>query len=496
MTMTEVPAVDIEALSPYQRRLYTTFNPIKQHVWSPYPKQALAAELAQKCFELLYGGAAGGGKSMFLRGYAVEYALEHPGAHIGIVRRTLPMLKQTHGLHLTNLCSKWAKENKSEGSWTFTNGSVIRFISLPSLGEEQNYKSVEFDVLLFDEVTELDEQQYTFMLSRCRSARGYRAHAIATSNPEGRGFRWVKRRWVAPLSTDLLPDQRQPVATEVWAPPLLQEDRVVEGEFQPSRCFIPATIADNPGLTQNNPAYAQILASMSDSRLRKALLDGDWAAMDQVPGALWAQDLIDNWRCSSHPPLARVVIGVDPSGSSHSGSDECGIVAVGLGNDGRYYVLRDVSGVIPPDVWAARVVLTYDDLAADKVVAEKNFGGDMVASVITKYRPMLDVKMVTASRGKAVRAEPISILYTQGLVSHVGRFVEMEDQLCTWVPGLSWSPGRLDALVWALTELSAGGAMQYLQAVSRTCPGCYLPNVPGAVLCFRCGTALEEGETA
>ena len=480
---------------PFGDRLWSRFNNTKVRVWSPYPKQRLAAELAGQCFELLYGGAAGGGKSMFLRGYAVEFALEHPGSHIGIVRRTLPMLKQTHGLHLTTLCGTHAKENKSDSTWTFTNGSVIRFISLPNAEDEQNYKSVEFDVLLFDEVTELLETQYTFMLSRVRSARGYRAHAIATSNPEGRGFRWVKRRWVQPKEADLAPGQEMPVPMKPWSPPLVI-DGVLTDEVQPSRCFLPATVMDNPGLMENNPAYVQVLRSLPDGRMRRALLDGDWTAMDQVPGALWNQTLIDEYRVNQAPDLVRIVIGVDPSGTSHNGSDECGIIAVGVGNDGRYYVIRDVSGVVSPEVWSARVVVAYDDLAAERVIAEGNFGGDMVISVLHNARQGLPVKKITASRGKAVRAEPISYLYSEGQVSHVGQFLELEDELCGWVPGDSWSPGRLDALVWAITELSGGGALPFLRAISHLCPKCMLPNTARSLVCFACGTELPQEEAA
>lgn len=435
-------------------------------LWQPHPKQQTAIDLAGRVFELLYGGAAGGGKSHFLRHYGIDFALAHDGAHIGIVRRALPMLKQTHGLHLPGLLAGIAMMNRTEWTWTFPNGSVIRFISLWNPGDEQAYKSAEFDLLLFDEVTELAESQYTFMLTRLRSARGHRAHAIATANPEGRGFRWVKRRWVKPDKGDLAPGQEMPLPGVPWEPPILEDGKVVD--HQPPRAFLPATILDNPALLKSNPEYVRQLKSMPDSRLRRALLDGDWDAMDQIPGALWSQQTIDQHRVSTHPDLVRIVIGVDPSGSGADGADECGIVAVGKGNDGRLYVLRDVSGTIAPDQWAARVSHAYDDLEADKVVAETNFGGAMVTSTLRHAHPGMPVKTVTASRGKAVRAEPIAWLYTDGQVQHVGSFPLMEDELTTWTPDSGWSPGRLDALVWACTELTGGGQgqawLQYLKA--------------------------------
>lgn len=465
------------------------FSPTTIRIWSPYPKQKQAAELSDKVFELLYGGAAGGGKSMFLRCYAVEFALKYPGAHIGLVRQTLPRLKQTHGLHLDTLTDGLATSNKTENTWKFKNRSMIRFVSLQNAGDEQAYKSTEFDLLLFDEVTELPEDQYTFMLSRVRSARGYRAHVIATANPEGRGFRWVKRRWVTPRENDLGPGQTMPQPYEIWAPPIIDEGKVID--WHPPRAFIPATVMDNPILLENNPTYVQQLRALPDGRMRRALLDGDWTAMDAVPGSLWDQTLIDEHRVASAPDLYRIIIGLDPSGSSSSGADECGIVAVGAGRDGRFYVLADRSGVMKPDQWASRVIGLYDSLEANVVVAEGNFGGDMVVAVLRNKRPTLPVNIVRASRGKAIRAEPISVLYRQGKVSHVGTFLDLEDQLCTWTPDSGWSPDRLDALVWAITEISGGSGLDYLTAISVQCPSCGIPNIQRAIACFMCGEYLH-----
>lgn len=435
-------------------------------LWEPHPKQQQAKDLAAQCFELLYGGAAGGGKSHFLRYYGVEYARDHPGAHIGMVRRALPMLKQTHGLHMAELTAGLARENRTDWTWTFNNGSVLRFISLYNEGDEQSFKSAEFDLLLFDEVTELTEKQYTFMLSRLRSHRGHRVHCIATANPEGRGFRWVKRRFVKPEAKDLAPGQEAPRPGKPWTPPLVEDGKVTE--WQSVRAFLPATVEDNPTLMRTNPQYVRQLRSLPDSRLRRALVDGDWDAMDNVPGALWKQSTIDESRVSSTPTLVRIVIGVDPSGSSQDGSDECGIVVVGKGDDGHLYVLRDVSGVVAPEEWSGRVRKAFDDLAADKVVAEKNFGGEMVRLTLKQAGPDMPVKMVNASRGKAVRAEPVSWVYTDLRIHHVGHLPQLEDELTTWTPGSAWSPGRLDALVWACTDLLGIGQgsvwAQYLKA--------------------------------
>jgi len=474
------------------------FNPKPVRFWEPYPKQAMAQALAGRVFELMFGGSAGPGKSFFLRSYAADFAIAHPGAHIALVRRTLPMLKQTHGLHLPGMLREHARENKAEFTFTFPNGSVIRFISLPNSGDEQNYKSAEFDLLLFDELTEFLESQYTFMLSRVRSARGHRAHVIATSNPEGAGFRWVKRRFVKPRPEDLAEGQEAPKPGVPWAPPVIEDGKVIG--WHPLRAFLPATIEDNPGLLKSNPGYVAQLRAMPDSRLRRALLDGDWDAMDDIPGALWSQSVIDDHRVTTVPDtvrVVRVVVGVDPSGSSTNGTSECGIVVAGLGSDAHFYILEDLSGPWTPTEWADRVNGAYERWTADTVVAEVNFGGEMVEATLKAAHPMLPVTLVRASRGKAVRAEPVAVLAQRGMVHMVGRWPELEDQMCQWTPGSGWSPDRIDGTVWAVAELAGGAsALAFLTQLSAPCPECKTPNTTGRATCVRCGKELPHATPA
>jgi phage terminase large subunit-like protein len=173
--------------------------------------------------------------------------------------------------------------------------------------------------------------------------------------------------------------------------------------------------------------------------------------------------------------LRRIVVGVDPSGTSHDGSDECGIVVAGRSDAGEFFVLNDASRVASPDQWARGVAAEFDRWQADRVVAEKNYGGDMIMSVLRHVRRGLPITMVNASRGKAVRAEPVAALYEQGRVHHVGAFADLEDELCTWQPGDPGSPDRLDALVWAMTELGEGGSgdvQRYLRQLNDNCPQC------------------------
>jgi len=176
--------------------------------------------------------------------------------------------------------------------------------------------------------------------------------------------------------------------------------------------------------------------------------------LDDNPDALWKRELLDYVRCAAMPPLVRVVIAVDPSGSSNGA--ECGIIAAGLGEDGHGYVFDDRSLQGSPAQWGKAVVSAYTVHHADRVVAEVNYGGEMVESVVRSAAiadgVRIAYKAVRASRGKYVRAEPIAALYEQKRVHHVGFFAKLEDELCQWTPG-SASPNRLDALVWALTEL-------------------------------------------
>lgn len=177
------------------------------------------------------------------------------------------------------------------------------------------------------------------------------------------------------------------------------------------------------------------------------------------PGALWKREQIDNNRVRIYPDLTRVVVGVDPTASA--GGDEAGIITAGMEGD-HYYTLADDSRQGTPQEWATAAVTAYHRHKADCIVAEKNNGGDMVEAVIKQVDPNVNVKLVWASRGKVTRAEPIAAIAEQGRDHHVGYFPELEDELCMWTQGES-SPNRLDAKVWALTELSGGAQVTVIK---------------------------------
>lgn len=218
--------------------------------------------------------------------------------------------------------------------------------------------------------------------------------------------------------------------------------------------------ADNPYISE--AALAEIASDMTALAFRQEILAED---VDEAPGALWTRANIELGRVVNMPDLDTVIVGVDPSATSTG--DEAGIITAGKAS-GELYVLEDNTVQGSPATWASAAVAAYNRHRADCIVAEGNNGGEMVLQVIRQIDARVPVRLVHASRGKQTRAEPISALYEQdaqqGTVRrahHVGSFPALEDELCLWVPGDD-SPNRLDALVWAATELmlNAGGPIQ------------------------------------
>lgn len=227
----------------------------------------------------------------------------------------------------------------------------------------------------------------------------------------------------------------------------------------------------NPDDNRDNlpQEYFDVLASMSAAK-RLRFEAGEWAS--DINGALWALEDrkapdgknmpgIDALRVTKAPEMKRIVVAVDPSGANGDGQgDDIGIVVAGIGVDGDYYVLEDATCQLSPEGWGRRAVDLYHKWKADRIVGESNFGGDMVRFTIATADKKAAYRNVHASRGKHIRAEPISALTEQGRVHHVGIFADLEDELCNFTASGyigDRSPNRADAFVWALTELSGKG---------------------------------------
>lgn len=202
--------------------------------------------------------------------------------------------------------------------------------------------------------------------------------------------------------------------------------------------------------------FDQIIRKYEGTRLGRQELNAE--LLEDTPGALWNQAMIDAARVAAAPHLARIVVAVDPAVSSGEDADETGIVVVGKDHQGHGYVLADASGKHQPVEWARIAVAAYRAHHADRIVAERNNGGAMVEATIRMVDGNVPVTTVWASRGKTARAEPVSALYEQGRVHHIGTFSKLEDQMCAFTSDFDraragYSPDRLDALVWALTDL-------------------------------------------
>lgn len=280
-----------------------------------------------------------------------------------------------------------------------------------------------------------------------------------------------------PLEQRFYVDLNPPLESH-WGYKLFHQKRSPEPPFDP----LPdpenyARFEINPEDNREN-LDPKFLASMDrlPARARRRFYEGKWGSATE--NALWTYDLIERCRVTKFPDLQRIVIGVDPSGTKgpeeDHRTDQVGIVVVGLGIDGKAYVLEDLTQQTRPLVWGKNVVAAFDRYEADIIVGETNFGGAMVGDTIraaaSEMKIRVNFKEVTSSRGKVLRAEPISALYghidlanplnyTATKVHHVGNFVDLEDQLCNFTTAGYMgdrSPDRADALVFALTELFPG----------------------------------------
>lgn len=196
----------------------------------------------------------------------------------------------------------------------------------------------------------------------------------------------------------------------------------------------------------------EILSEYEGTRLGDQELLG--LLLDDNPNGLWKRDLIEAHRVTQAPDMRRIVVGVDPAATSHQKSNNTGIVVVGLGADGRYYVLEDGTCHDKPHIWGAHAISLYHKYKCDRLIGESNCGGEMVEGIIKILDPTVAYKAVHATRSKRTRAEPIAALYEQGRVKHVGLMEHLEDEMCVFDPlADATSPDRMDALVWAIWEL-------------------------------------------
>lgn len=276
---------------------------------------------------------------------------------------------------------------------------------------------------------------------------------------EGMDFAWVEEaQTLSQRSLELLRPTIREEGSELWfswnprnaTDPV---DRLLRGETLPPRSIVvQANYSDNPWLPkelEEERAYDQV--NNPDRYAHIWLGDYEPTAI----GAIWNRQKIQDGRRAEAPEMSRILVSVDPA-ITNEGGDEHGIIVGGLGADQRGYVLDDMSCHGSPRQWADRAVAAYDRYEADAIVVERNQGGDMVKHTLQSVRPGLRVIEVVATRGKHVRAEPISALYDLERISHVGTFPQLEDQMVKMTAAGyegDGSPDRVDSLVWLMTEL-------------------------------------------
>lgn len=403
-----------------------------------------------KARNILFYGGGRSGKSIGIAKIILNRAMAAPGSRHAIFRRTATACRETLFDHAFKKTCEFSfpgflenSENcsilKDQMVITLSNGSVIKFFGFDDNNRDR-ILGQEFDTIWLNEASEFDYKDFTTLRTRLS--------AVSTT---------ISGKTMRPLMlVDLNPDWQSHFTYQCWI-----------AKNNPAR-NVPLRDPENWASLQVNlqEGYTHIASTYLDDQMDGSdediarYVEGFWKAENDQ--ALFRQSIINQYRVARAPDdLRRILVAVDPSASSHAGSDENGIMVVGEGFDGDFYVLADRSLKGSPIEWATATVQAYHDFDADMIVAEKNNGGEMVEHTIRSAGRNVPVTLVHASRGKVMRAEPISALYEDGRVHHVGEFQELEKQMKAFHTSFDrrkdGSPDRLDALVWALTELSGEG---------------------------------------
>lgn len=415
-------------------------------------KQEQAQEvLAGDATHIMLFGGSRSGKTFLLVRNVVFRALKAPKSRHAILRFRFNAIKASVVMDtfpkVMDLAFKGVKYTLSKTDWyaEFENGSQIWFAGLDDKERTEKILGMEFVTIYLNEASQIPQGSRDIAVTRLAQQvsqqvgevkRPMKPRMYYDCNPPSK-VHWTYRLFVEKRD----PDTRQnlPIPTDY-------------AYFQ----INPQDNAENV-----SAGYLDTLKSLS-ARLQKRFLKGEFA--DATPNALFVDECIDKWRVVDGvvPEFVRVVVGVDPSGSDdvdNADNDAIGIVVGALGVDGNAYLLEDCTVKAGPATWARVATSAFDRHEADVVVGEINYGGAMVREVIQTARPRTPFKAVSATRGKAVRAEPFSSLYEAGKVRHVGDFHDLEDELVAFsTVGYvgEKSPNRADAWIWVLSELFPG----------------------------------------
>lgn len=393
-----------------------------------------------KRYNLVYGGSRSG-KTFELTGTTAERALLAPGSRHLIVRQEGTSAKRAivkgtwpemMAVRFPGVPWEWKEQY---GYVELANGSQVWVGGLNDDKALEKILGNEYATIYLNEASEIKYSAFTLLRSRL-------AQTVKTFDGDDMSQR---------MYVDLNPTTRQHWTYRTWIDGVEPESQMAVDLDQYGYAVVnPMDNAEN--LSQE---YLNDLRSLP-ARARKRFFEGSY--VEDAEDALWRRSMIR--RVQQLPPLVRIVVAVDPAVTNEAGSDETGIVVAGIDQAGNGYTLDDASGRYSPAEWARQAVAAYEYWKADRIVAEVNQGGDLVEQNVRAFKPDVSYRAVRASRngGKVVRAEPVAAMYERRKIFHAGEFPELEDQMCTFTVGFDrkaqgYSPDRLDALVWAYTDL-------------------------------------------
>jgi hypothetical protein len=394
-------------------------------------KEAVQLMGATAKYILLYGGSRSGKSFIIIRQIIIR-CLKEPGSRHLICRFAFNHAKQSLWHDTIPKCLELCfsgvhpKENRTDWFMEFDNGSQIWVGGLDDKERTEKVLGNEYSTIFINESSQVAYSSYCLLLTRLAQKTKLVNRLYIDCNPPATTH-WVYKIFIKNVNPE----------TEA----ILNKDLYASMRMNPD---------DN---LENLPDdYIESVLGTLSKRQQDRFRYGIF--LDDIEGALWTWDMIEKTRVMEKPELIRVCIAVDPAVTKNDESDETGIIAIGIGSDGHFYVLGDYTGKYSPIQTARRINQAYDIHQADMVVAEVNNGGDYIRDVITLVNGQMPYKDVHAARGKSTRAEPKALLYSQLRVHHYGSYSKLEDEMTTWIPNSgAKSPNRIDALVWGLHYL-------------------------------------------
>lgn len=410
-------------------------------------------------FIMLFGGSRSGKTFIIVRAIVLRALAAKRSRHAilrfrfnhvkaSIVKDTFPKVME--------LCFPDVKYHIDKTDWycTFPNGSEIWFGGLDDKERTEKILGQEHATIYLNESSQIPYSSYLLVLTRLAQ--------VCTCIVDGK-----ERPLNIKLYADCNPPSQAHWTYKLW---MKQVDPETGKEVPDKHEYVNLQMNPRDNEVNLSPVYLRTLENMP-KRMRLRFYEGKFA--DMTEGALWTVEMIDKWRSDELPDMQRIIVAVDPSGAGdtdNTDNDAIGITVVGLGTDGNGYVLEDLTVKAGPKTWGNVATTAFDRHSADLIIGETNYGGEMVKYVVRASKPKVPFKKVTASRGKVVRAEPISSLTEQGKIRFAGTFPELEDELCSFTTAGyigEKSPNRADSFVWGMSELFPGIVKEEMEKKER-----------------------------